>query len=194
MSDNFRINDIFNRLKSNLVRDSQGSGNFAIWGNFKGKKKFQEEEKDKDPFFNSSEFEKLFNLGESLGLNKNEVKEALELILKATAQLPKNTDVSTVLLSNNLIKYPVIEHHDDMISKIPGNLLNEIKTKSPELYLAITNPFEFMCKHPKTVSLETYKSFSYQKLLEFNRLCPEEHKILSQEAYKEIKDDTTSTS
>lgn len=190
MSDNFRINDILNRLKSNLIRDSHSSGSFALFGKAKARKEFKEEE-SKEPFYNTAEFEKLFKLGESLGLNKKEVKEALELVVKATAYLPKNTDVSTVLLNNNHIKYPHIQPLDEQLSKIPETMLNDIKDRMPELYLAIKNPFEFMCKHPKTVSIEIFKSFSYNNLLDFSRLNPEEHKILSDEALKENKDEST---
>lgn len=183
MSD-LRINSLFNRIKNTFIE--RGAGGGPGWGSAeqKNKKEKQEQPEKKDYYFINPENEKFFKLGKKLGLNVNEVSEALDLMSKATARFSAKTDTSTVLLNNDFIKYPA---ELEFISLIPEKVLSELEKTYPELHLAITDPFEFMCKFPKTVCLERYKKFSYQEILEFSSRCPEDYKVLSEK----VKDLTT---
>lgn len=189
MSDNFKINSIFSRLKSHFVRDSYSSSSPAYGASGKKNKDEQQEpEKDQDALISNPANEKLFKLGEELGLSIAEVIESVELILKAISKFPGNTDTAIAILSNDLIKYPQYEGY---LSDIPEKVLLEIEQKSPDLHLAISKPFEFMCKYPKTVSLEMYRKFSYTEILDFSRSCPEEYELIKEQATIEREDESS---
>lgn len=186
MSD-FRINSFIDRIKNTFVDRGGGSGSGWVSGGQKKKRQRQEQQPKKDYYFINPQNEKFFKLGEKLGLTVNEVTKALDLISKATARYPAKTDTSSVLLNNDFIKYP---SELEFISLIPEKAFPEIQTTYPDLYLAITNPFEFMCKYPKTVSLERYKKFSYQEILEFSSKCPDDYQVLSAKLRELAGDET----
>ena len=186
MSDRFKINNIFSRIKSHFVGDSysSSSGGF-LKASFSKKKRKQQD--DNNETITTSISNKLFKLGEDLGLSSEEVTKAIELILKATEDIPGNYDISSVILSNNIVHFP---EYDKNQFHIPEKFLKEIEKKSPDLYLALTNPLEFMCKYPKTVSIERFKNFTYGEILEFSNKCLEEYEILKNRVNQE-KDEIT---
>jgi hypothetical protein len=177
MSDPLSIIGFLRRLKSNVVEDGQsshGSGVFA-----RSKKRKVEEKKstnDSEELFESPENEKIINLAQIFGLSRNETVEALDVLVKATNSYAKSLDISTLLLTNNVIKYPSEEL---LASNIPPKLLKEIEEKFPDISFAINNRFEFLCKYPKLVSPELFKKFTYFEVLDFSRRCPEEHQSIS---------------
>lgn len=189
MSDHFKITGFLKRLKSNLVQDSYSAYGSWLFGlRKKGPKKDNNKKEESAKPFDNPENEKLFKLGETLGLTKDETEDALELVVKATAKFSKKLDVSAVILSNDIIKYP-FDH--DFSFDIPENSLNEIERKYPDLHLAICNPFEFFYKFPKTVSVEMFKKFSYTDILDFSRRCPEEYRTLSTLSEPEEENEST---
>jgi hypothetical protein len=177
MTDPLKINNLMSRLKSRFVKDNHGSG--VPWVFSKKQKEPSEQfvEEKKATVFDNPENEKFFKLGETLGLTKKEVIEALELLFKATEKYPENMDAGSVVLTNELVKFPYVEDFQD---DIPDKLLQEMEKRFPDLYLAITTPFEFMCKYPATISNEYYVKFSYTELLDFGRKCPEQYEKLSE--------------
>jgi hypothetical protein len=188
MTDPLKIDGLINRLKSRFIKDSYGQS--ASWQTVKRKREEDTGWKDDntDSILEDPENEKFFKLGQALGLKKNEIIEAMELLQDATSQYPDNADAASLVLQNERIKYPVVEK---FIDDIPENLLEELKDKYPDLYMAIKNPFEFICKYPDTLSEEMFRKLSYTELLDFSRRCPEHYNRLSEARKQKDENDAT---
>ena len=187
MSDNLRIGNFLSHIKGCVL--GQSCGSYNPWAAIRkdGQQKNKQQNNEHNYYVNPAN-DKLFNLGEMLGLTKEEVNKAIELITKATSQHDQKTDVSSIILSNELIKYPAEE---EFISLIPEKALPDIEKEFPDLYMAITNPFEFMCNHPKTITAERYKKFTYAEILQFSEKCPDEYNILKEATRPEYNDEAT---
>lgn len=188
MSDDLKINSFLNRIKSRFVGDSYSSLSPAYFARSKKRKEGQQDEEPEELYIANPENEKLFNLGYSLGLSKNEVVEMVEMAIKAISGCPDSADFAGVILVNDTVKYPELK---DPIPEMHPKVLDELKETNYDMYLVLTNPFDFMCKYPKTVSLERYKKFTYSEILEFSTKCPQEYEALAELARVERENEGT---
>lgn len=188
MSDPIRINNFFNRFKNQFHSDSHGSG--ASYSGSSGEEKDKKEDSFEFHFPTADDplNHRIFKLAKSLGLKDDEIFEAIDLMLKATKDAPQNADISSVILSNEYIKYPDCSGFEN---KITHKDLEKAKDEMPDVYLALNDKYQFFCKYPKTLSSELYKKFSYPEVLDFSSKCPKEYNKLSEKLRLERNNEST---
>lgn len=177
MSDPLKISNLIGRFKSRFSSDGYGSA-----GSYYASSSNKENEEDSGYKFDFENVDdpannKLFKLGLMVGLKKDEILEAFDLVLKATENTSQNADFASVILSNDMVKFPDCKDFDN---KVSTKDLDRIKNDIPDLCLALNDRFQFFCKYPKTLSLNLYRKFSFQESLEFSTKCPDEYKVFSE--------------